>query len=102
MEPRNRPASATSSPLGRFLELAIGHNALEALLDQLFGLFLLQLLERLGERLAQRLRGGLGVAVRAAERLGHDLVDQSERLQPASRPQIPNHAAKRSPTTTSW
>src|SRR2546426_8243398 len=83
MEPRNRPTSAMSSPLGRFLELAIGHHALEALLDQLFGLFLLQLLERLGERLAQRLRGGLGVAVRAAERLGHDLVDQPERLQPA-------------------
>src|SRR6267378_4517379 len=55
IEPRNRPTSAMTSPLGRFLELAIGHYALEALLDQLFGLFLLHLLERLGERLAQRL-----------------------------------------------
>jgi len=53
------------------------------LLDQLFGLFLLQCLSAS----ASALRSACavpGVAVRAAERLGHDLVDQPERLQPAA------------------
>src|SRR5687768_11109862 len=67
--------------LGGFLEAAIGHQTLEALFDQLPGLFLLQVGERLGERLLQRGRGCLGIAVRAAQRLRHDLVDEAERLQ---------------------
>src|SRR5918999_6140322 len=76
-------AASSGSALGSFLELAIAHQPLEALLDELFGLFLLQLLQRLGERLSQRLRGRLRIAMRAAERLGHDLVDEAHRLQPA-------------------
>src|SRR6185436_13792039 len=76
-------ATATVLALGRFLELAIAHQPLEASLDELLRLLLAQLLESVGERLLQRLRGRLRVAMRAAQRLGHDLVDQAERLQAA-------------------
>src|SRR5262245_6101212 len=75
--------NACALALGCFLELAIAHQPLEALLDELLWLLFAQLLERLAERLAQRLGGGLRVAVRAAERLGDDLVDQAEGLQAA-------------------
>src|SRR5687767_10943512 len=66
-----------------FLELAIAHEALEAFFHEQGGLFRLELLERLGQRLAQRLPHGFGVSVRAAKRLVDDLVHQAERLQPA-------------------
>src|SRR5688572_19062424 len=77
--PPERPTAI--SALGGFLELAMAHQALEAFLDQVLRLLAVELLEGLEQRLAQRLECGLRVAVRAAERLGHDLVDQAERLQ---------------------
>jgi hypothetical protein len=61
------------------------HQALKTLLDELARLLILDLLERLGERFLQRLRGSLRIAVRAAERLGNDLVDEPERLQAVRR-----------------
>jgi hypothetical protein len=81
--PPDKPTASRFLPLGRFLELAISHQALEAALDELFRLLLLELLERLGERFLERLGGRLRVAVRAAERLGNDLVDEPEGLEAA-------------------
>src|SRR5262249_16795786 len=75
-------AAGTSALLG-FPELAIAHEPVEPRLHQLFPLLLLDLLERFGERALERLRRGLRIAMRTAERLGHDLVDEPERLQPA-------------------
>src|SRR5262249_20551762 len=80
--PPDRP-TAMPLALGRFLELAIAHQPFEAELDELLGLLLAQLLEGVGERLLQGLGRGLRVAVRAAERLGNDLVDEAEGLQAA-------------------
>src|SRR5688572_3240146 len=79
--PPERATAVRGLALARFLELAMAHQALKPLLDELARLFLLQLLQRLGERFLERLRRGLRIAVRAAERLGNDLVDQAERLQ---------------------
>src|SRR2546425_4744570 len=76
-----RPTAAVTSALLGFLELAIAHEPFEPAFHQLFRLLLLELLQRLGERALERLRGDRGVAVRAAERLGHDLVDEAEGLQ---------------------
>src|SRR6476661_2572633 len=80
---RTRRTAATSSALRGFLELAIAHEPFEPGFHQLLRLLLLDLLERLGERALERLRRRLRVAVRAAEWLRHDLVDQPERLQAA-------------------
>src|SRR5918911_1807898 len=79
-----RTAALTSALLG-FLELAIAHEPFEPCLHELLRLLLLDLLERLGERALERLRGGRWIAVRATERLGQDLVDETERLQAARR-----------------
>src|SRR5260370_38225939 len=73
-----RPTAAVTSALLGFLELAIAHEPFEPAFHQLFRLLLLDLLERLGERALERLRGDGGVAMRAAKRLGHDLVDQAD------------------------
>src|SRR5262249_7125019 len=75
--------NARALALAGFLELAIAHQPLEALFDELLRLLFAQLPERLGERLAQRLGGGLRVAVRAAQGLRDDLVDEPEGLQAA-------------------
>src|SRR6185436_10813553 len=76
-------ARTARSALGGFLEPAIAHQALEALLDELLRLLFLHLPQRLDERLLQRRRGRLRIAVRAAERLIDDPVDEAERLQAA-------------------
>src|SRR5438132_8363973 len=76
-----RPAAAATSALLGFLELAIAHEPFQPAFHQLFRLLLLDLLQRLGERALDRLRGDRGVALRAAERLGHDLVDEAAGLQ---------------------
>src|SRR2546430_1842999 len=73
-----RPTAAVISALLGFLELAIAHEPFEPAFHQLLRLLLLDLLQRLGERALERLRGDRGVAVRAAERLGHDLVDEAD------------------------
>src|ERR1043165_496223 len=62
--------NARALALAGFLELAIAHQPLEALLDELLRLLFAQCLQRLGERLAQRLAGGLRIAGRAPQRLG--------------------------------
>src|SRR5206468_10180242 len=77
-----RPTAAVTSALLGFLELAIAHEPFQPAFHQLFRLLLLDLLERLGERALERLRGRLRITMRAAQRLGHDLVDQAERFQP--------------------
>src|SRR5438034_5253123 len=76
-----RPTAAVTSALLGFLELAIAHEPFEPAFHQLFRLLFLDLLQRLGERALERLRCDGGVAVRTAERLGHDLVDEAEGLQ---------------------
>src|SRR3989442_15775491 len=76
-----RPTAAVISALLGFLELAIAHEPFEPAFHQLLRLLLLDLLQRLGERALERLRGDRGVAVRAAERLGHDLVGVAGGLQ---------------------
>src|SRR5438876_12056978 len=76
-----RATAAVTSALLGFLELAIAHEPFQPAFHQLFRLLLLDLLQRLGERALERLRGDRGVAVRAAERLGHALVDEAEGLQ---------------------
>src|SRR6266545_1227995 len=60
-----RKARTAASALGGFLELAIAHQALEALFDELLRLLLLHLPQRFDERLLQRVRGRLRIAVRA-------------------------------------
>src|SRR5579871_4480192 len=83
--PRSRSAAscafAAAPALVAFLEAAIGHEPLEAFLDQLLRFLLLQLRERLGQRLLQRRGRRLRVAMRTAQRRGHDLVEQAERLE---------------------
>src|SRR3954471_16768045 len=79
-----RTAAGTSALLG-FLELAIAHEPFQPAFDQLFRLLLLHLLQRLGQGPLQSLIAGLRVAMRPAERLGDDLVDEAERLQAARR-----------------
>src|SRR5258706_10164514 len=69
------------STFSSFLEAAMGHQALEALFDQLFRFLVFQQPVRLGERLLERRAGGLRIAMRAAGRLWHDLVDQAEGFQ---------------------
>src|SRR6267378_7685354 len=76
-----RPTTALTSALLGFPELAIAHEPFEPRLHQLFRLLLLDLFQRLGERALERVRGHGGIAVRAAERLGDDLVDEAEGLQ---------------------
>src|SRR5438132_8556293 len=76
-----RPTAAVTSALLGFLVLAIAHEPFQPAFHQLFRLLLLDLLQRLGERTLERLRGDRGVALRAAERLGHDLVDEAAGLQ---------------------
>src|SRR5260370_21153694 len=80
-----RPTAAVTSALLGFLELAIAHEPFEPAFHQLFRLLLLDLLERLGERALERLRGDRGVTVRAAERFVHDLVDQADGLEAVRR-----------------
>src|SRR5262245_62220335 len=70
---------------GRFLELAIVHQPLEARLDELGRALVREAPQRILQRLLQALRGGGMVAVSAAQGLVHDLVDQAERLQAAGR-----------------
>src|SRR3954462_6412189 len=72
-----RTAAGTSALLG-FLELAIAHEPFQPAFDQLFRLLLLQLLQRFRERALERLEGHLRIAMRAAERLRHDLVDEAQ------------------------
>src|SRR5262245_24222422 len=67
---------------GRFLELAIAHQPLEARFDELGGALVGEAPQRVLQRLLQALRRGRVVAMGAAERLVHDFVDQAERLQP--------------------
>src|SRR5437016_14674808 len=78
-----RPRAAVTSALLGFLELAIAHEPFEPRFHQLLRLLVLDLLQRLGQRALERLRRHLRIAVRAAERLGNDPVDEAERLQPA-------------------
>src|SRR5437899_3974973 len=78
-----RATAAVTSALLGFLELAIAHEPFEPRFHQLLRLLVLDLLQRLGQRALQRLRCCLRIAVRAAERLRNDLVDQAEGLQPA-------------------
>src|SRR5574341_2637164 len=85
MPPESPTAMRRRLALARFLELAIGHQALEPALDELFRLLLLKSFQRLRQRLLERLHRRLGVAMRAAQRLGHDLVDEAERLQAVRR-----------------
>jgi len=68
-------STAASGPLSRvpdsgalreILELAMAHESFEALLDKLFRLFPLDLLQGLRERLLERRRSRLRVAMRAA------------------------------------
>src|SRR2546428_7507577 len=76
-----RATAAVTSALLGFLELAIANEPFQPAFHQLFRLLLLDLLQRLGQRALECLRSDRGVAVRAAERLGHDLVDQADGLQ---------------------
>src|SRR3954469_20531094 len=78
-----RPTAAVTSALLGFLELAIAHEPFEPRFHQLLRLLVLDLLQRLGQRALERLRRHLRIAVRAAERLGNDPVDEAEGLQPA-------------------
>ena len=64
------------SPQGHFLELAEVHELGEARLQQILERLFLHLLERVLQGFAERLHHDLGIAMRAAQRLGHDLVDQ--------------------------
>src|SRR3954447_18317401 len=80
-----RPMAAVTSALLGFLELAIAHEPFEPRFHQLLRLLVLDLLQRLGQGALERLRRRLRVAVRPAERLGDDLVDQTQGLQPARR-----------------
>src|SRR5262249_15610180 len=74
--------SGSSLELG-FLEFPITHQALEALLDELLGTLLGEPAQGIGERALETLRHRLRIAVRSAERLRDDLVDQAEGLQTA-------------------
>src|SRR5258708_7898011 len=74
--------SGNSLELG-FLEFPITHQALEALLDEFLGALVDQTAQGLGQSALEVLRHGGGIAMRAAERLVDDLVDQAEGLQPA-------------------
>src|SRR5213078_1396066 len=76
-----RPMAAVTSALLGFLELAIAHEPFEPRFHQLLRLLVLDLLQRLGQRALERLRRRLRVAVRPAERLGDDLVDETQGLQ---------------------
>src|SRR5262245_10723665 len=67
-----------------FLELAMADELLEAALEQLVERRLLELAPTVLQGLLDGLHRRFGVAVRAAERLVHDLVDQAERLQARS------------------
>src|SRR5712691_12139652 len=64
-----------------FPELPIAHQALEALLDEFLGALVGKTAQRVGECLLQALGHGGRIAVRAAQRLVHDPVDQSKSLQ---------------------
>src|SRR5438876_1851725 len=66
---------------GEFLELAIAEQLVLARFEHRVEWLLLHVAQRLGQGLLEhRHRGGV-VAVRTADRLGDDLVDQAERLQ---------------------
>ena len=79
---RRRGAAARGSAGRDFLELAVAEDLVLALLEQRVDRLLLQLAQRLGQRLLQRDHHRRVVAVRAAQRLGDDLVDEAELLQP--------------------
>src|SRR5262249_18424648 len=67
--------------LRELLELAVVDPALLAALEQLLGRQVLQAAKAVLDRLLEVLGRLRVVAMRAAERLGHDLVDDAERLQ---------------------
>src|SRR2546427_13219375 len=72
-----------SSPELEFLELPITHQALETLLDEFLGTLVGKTTQRVGESFLQALGHGRRIAMRAAQRLVDDLVDQTEGLQTA-------------------
>src|SRR5882724_3008874 len=74
--------SGNSLELG-FLEFPITHQALEALLDEFLGALVGKTAQGVGQSALEVLRHGGGIAMRAAERLVDDLVDQAEGFQPA-------------------
>src|SRR5882672_6291261 len=74
--------SGNSFELG-FLEFPITHQALEALLDEFLGTLVGETAQSVGQSALEVLRHRSGVAMRAAERLADDPVDQTEGLQPA-------------------
>src|SRR5258708_20758395 len=76
--------SGNSLELG-FLEFPITHQALEALLDEFLGTLVGETAQSVGQSALEVLRHRSGVAMRAAERLADDPVDQTEGLQPAGR-----------------
>src|SRR5436309_1183386 len=83
-----RGASAAATLSGsslelEFLELSIAHQALETLLDEFLRALVRDRAQRVGESLLQALSHGRRIAMRAAEGLGDDPVDQPESLQPA-------------------
>src|SRR5689334_4596734 len=77
--------SATELLLLDFLELAIADELLEAALEQLLEGHLTDLAQAVLQRLLQALHHGVVIAVRAAQRLRNDPVDQAERFQPGRR-----------------
>src|SRR5262249_30365564 len=74
-----------SSARGEFLELAITEQLVFARFEERVEGLLLHVVQCLGQGLLERRHHGRVVAVRAAERLGDDLVDQAQRLQPLGR-----------------
>src|SRR5581483_892675 len=80
---RRAATRLTSSFELGFLVFAIAHQALEAILDERRDVLLRERAQRVLQRLLEGERHRRGVAVRAAERLVQDAVDEPERLQPA-------------------
>src|SRR6185503_10665392 len=68
-----------------FLELAISDELLEALLEQPVQRRFLDLAQALLQDLLEARHHRVGVAVRPAQRLRHDAVDQPQRFQPRCR-----------------
>src|SRR5450631_1620035 len=77
--------SAGSGFGGRFLELAIAHQARMASRQQVLGLDALELAQRVVERALEQPGHLDGIAVGAAHRLGNDAVDHAQRLEAVGR-----------------
>ena len=82
---RRAGAAVPASALGRVAEAAVGLQPLVAALHQLAHRQVADLAEGVVQRPLQERGHLLDVAMRAADRLVDDLVDQAERLQPVRR-----------------